>query len=130
MQISMQTILVVEDDISIAEVMVDILEDTGYQVVVAGNGQEALAYLEDLESVGTFETAHPDLILSDIMMPVMDGRELCKRLHANPAYSSIPRVMMSAAYGSINLDGCERAAFLKKPFGIKDLLATVSKVIG
>lgn len=116
----MQTILVVEDDLSIAEVLSDILGDTGYQVAIAGNGQEALAYLE---------TTHPDLILSDIMMPVMDGRELCKKLNSNPMYSSIPIVMMSAAYRSITLDGCKHAALVNKPFRLEELLTLLSKVI-
>jgi CheY-like chemotaxis protein len=71
----MQTILVVEDELPIAELIAVILGYAGYQTLVAGNGQEAFAYLD---------AGRPDLILSDIMMPVMDGRELCKRLHAHP----------------------------------------------
>ena len=117
----MQTILVVEDELPIKEIITAILSDAGHKVVVAGNGQEALQCLQ---------SERPDLILSDIMMPVMDGRELCKRLQVHPVYSSIPVILMSAAYGSVNLDGCKHAAFLKKPFEVTELLAAVSHTIG
>jgi CheY-like chemotaxis protein len=116
-----KTILIVEDEQAIAEMLAAILEETDYQVVTAGNGQEALKRLE---------TTSPDLILSDIMMPVMDGRTLCKKLQAHPIYNSIPIVLMSAAYDSISrLDGTP-APFLKKPFGLQELLDTVSDIIG
>lgn len=117
----MQTILVVEDELPIAELIAVILGYAGYQTLVAGNGQEAFAYLD---------AGHPDLILSDIMMPVMDGRELCKRLHAHREHSSIPVVLMSAAYSSINLDGCKHVGFLRKPFGAEELLQAVANILG
>ena len=117
----MQTILVVEDELPIAEVVTTVLEYAGYLTVVAGNGREALEHLE---------STRPDLILSDIMMPIMDGRELCKRLDAHPEHNSIPVVLMSSAYSSINLDGCKHVAFLKKPFDIEDLVKTLSSALG
>ncbi|MGA7731281.1 MAG: response regulator [Chloroflexia bacterium] len=116
----MQTILVVEDELPIAEIVTAILGYTGYQTVVAGNGQEALACLK---------STRPDLILSDIMMPIMDGRELCKRLQVHPEHNAIPVVLMSAAYGSVNLDGCKHVAFLKKPFDVEHLLMTLSDIL-
>ncbi len=117
----MKTILIVEDEQAIAEMLAAILEETDYQVVIAGNGQEAWAKLE---------TTRPDLILSDIMMPIMDGRTLCKKLQAHPTYRSIPRVLMSAAYDSVSPSDGNPAAFLKKPFALQELLATVSGIIG
>ena len=116
----MPTILVVEDELPISDIIISILSIADYRVVVARNGQEALVCLEG---------ERPDLILSDIMMPVMDGRDLCKKLHAHPEHSSIPVVLMSAAYTSINLDGCKHSAFLKKPFAVDELLSTVSNTI-
>jgi len=113
----MQTILVVEDDSSIAEIVVALLSDEGYKLVVAGNGQEALMYLEE---------SRADLILSDVMMPVMDGRELCKRLNSHSEHSSIPVILMSSAYNPKILDGCRYAAFLRKPFVIEEMLKTVA----
>jgi CheY-like chemotaxis protein len=117
----MQSILVVEDELPIAEMVIAILGYAGYKVVVVGNGQEALASLEDVR---------PDLILSDIMMPVMDGRELCKRLQSHPEHSSIPLVLMSATHNPSHRDGCKPAAFVQKPFTVEELLAAVSKTIG
>lgn len=117
----MQIILVVEDERDIEELLVAILEYAGYQIVTAGNGLEALACLE---------TARPALILSDVMMPVMDGRELCKRLHEHPQHNSIPVVLMSAAYEPVFLDGYKPAEFLNKPFEAKELIDLVNKVLG
>jgi CheY-like chemotaxis protein len=117
----MPTILVVEDELLIADLISIILFGAGHNVVMAGNGQEALVYIE---------SERPDLILSDIMMPVMDGRELCKKLQSHPEHGSIPVVLMSAAYNPVNLDGCKRVAFLKKPFAVEELLTVVSDNIG
>lgn len=117
----MKTILVVDDDLSILEILTDILVDAGYLVVSAWNGQQALASLAQ---------ARPDMVLSDMMMPVMGGKEVCQRMHSHPEYSSIPIMLMSSAYSSVDLDGCNPAAFLSKPFELDDLLMTVSKVIG
>ena len=116
----MQTILVVEDETSITDVIIAILSDEGYRVVAAGNGQEAFTRLQ---------SEHPDLIISDVMMPVMDGRELSKRLQAHPEYSSIPLIMMSAAYGPAYLGGNLHSAFLRKPFNVQDLITTVDDII-
>jgi two-component system, OmpR family, alkaline phosphatase synthesis response regulator PhoP len=113
----MQTILVVEDDSSIAEIVVALLGDAGYKSVVVGNGQEALMYLED---------GRADLILSDVMMPVMDGRELCRRLNSHSRHSSIPVILMSSAHNPKILEGCQYAAFLRKPFVIEEMLETVA----
>jgi len=117
----MPTVLVVEDELPISDLIISILSFADYRVVVARNGQEALVWLDEGE--------HLDLILSDIMMPVMDGRELCKKLHAHPRHSSIPIILMSAAYTSSNLDGCRHSAFLKKPFSVDELLSAVSNTI-
>jgi two-component system, OmpR family, alkaline phosphatase synthesis response regulator PhoP len=116
-----KTILIVEDEQAIAEMLAAILVETGYQVVIAGNGQEALRRLE---------TTSPDLILSDVMMPVMDGRTLCKKLQAHPTYRSIPIVLMSAAFDSISRIDGNPAAFLMRPFGLQELLNTLSDIIG
>lgn len=112
----MQTILVVEDESLIADLLAEILGDEGYKVIKAGDGQEALRALE---------AVRPNLILSDIMMPVMDGRELYSRLQAHPEYHTIPLVLMSSAYTSIRLSDYKLAAFIRKPFDIEDLLRTL-----
>jgi two-component system, OmpR family, alkaline phosphatase synthesis response regulator PhoP len=116
-----KTILIVEDEQAIAEMLAAILEETNYRVVIAGNGQEALKRLE---------TTSPDLIISDIMMPVMDGRTLCVKLQAHPRYRSIPIVLMSAAFDSISRIDGNPAGFLRKPFGLQELLNTIVNILG
>jgi CheY-like chemotaxis protein len=82
-------ILVVDDDHAIRESLSELLEDEGYHVAKATNGQEAL---EVLARVGP-----PCVILLDLMMPVMDGYEFMGRKTADPALASIPVVVITAA---------------------------------
>jgi CheY-like chemotaxis protein len=116
-----KTILIVEDEQAIAEMLAAILVEADYRVVIAGDGQEALTKLE---------TASPDLILSDIMMPIMDGRALSRKLQAHPTYRLIPTVLMSAAYDSIRLSDGSPARFLRKPFELEELLDMLSDILG
>lgn len=113
-----QTILVVEDDPFIAEVLQTILEDEGYAVLLAGNGHEALA---------TLSTAQPTVILSDILMPGMDGLELCVALQSHPTHHATPIILMSANT-QLPTDSCA-ATFLTKPFQLMTVLTTVARVI-
>jgi CheY-like chemotaxis protein len=123
----MPTILVVEDEFAVAEFLSIALREEGYQVVVARDGREGLARIAD---------AHPDLILCDVMMPRLDGREMCHMIQADSAYSRIPIVMMSAVPEQmIRRDGnprrrCHYAAFLLKPFSLDALLNTVADLTG
>jgi CheY-like chemotaxis protein len=116
----MHTILVVEDEPAIAELLQEVLEDEGYRVITAGNGREALARVEELR---------PDLMLSDIMMPVMDGRTLCRLLHAEPQYRALPVVLMSAAVPPPDSD-TPHTAFIRKPFQLHELVRTLTTIIG
>ena len=115
-----KTVLVVDDELSIVEIAATVLEDEGYKVLTAADGKEALACLAKNKV---------DLVLSDMMMPVMDGRELCKRIVADASQSTIPFVLMSATHSTAQLDGCKHAAFLGKPFDIRKLLMVVASVL-
>jgi CheY-like chemotaxis protein len=102
-------VLVVEDDHAIRESLTELLEDEGYQVAKATNGQEAL---EVLARVGP-----PCVILLDLMMPVMDGYEFMGRKTADPVLASIPVVVITAA-GPARIPGTsqqEGAMVLPKP---------------
>jgi two-component system, OmpR family, alkaline phosphatase synthesis response regulator PhoP len=112
------TVLVVEDEYASAEMLKYILEMHGFEVRLASNGQEAL------ESLAR-ET--PALILSDVMMPLVDGRELCRRVRANPSFRGIPVVLMSAAHQVVKPD-CA-AAFLSKPLDFDLLIETIGHLI-
>ena len=113
----MITILVVDDESSIVEVLATFLEDEGYNVVTARNGEEGLARLA---------TSHPEIVLCDVMMPVLDGREMCRRMQANPLYSSIPIVLMSAVNVMAKLVDCNYAMLLAKPFDLEDVINTIA----
>ena len=116
----MSTILVVDDEFSIIEVLRDVLLDEGYDVVTANNGQEGLACLEK---------KHPDLVLCDVMMPVLDGRELCRRMTINPRYRSIPLIFMTAVHKSFSQVECNYVATIAKPFDIDEVLNLIARFV-
>ena len=118
----MKTILVVEDELSIAEMLRAVLEDEGYRVAVAGNGRDALKSLPDVR---------PDLVVCDVMMPLVDGRQVCRALQADPQYESTPIVLMSAVPETVVRSGSEDftySAFILKPFNMDQLLDTVERL--
>jgi len=108
-------VLLVDDEHAILDALSGILEDEGFRVVTASNGREALARLGE---------ALPDVALVDVMMPLMDGRELLREMQADARWRHIPVVLMSAVPQSI----LERdapltcAAFFQKPFDLWQLL--------
>jgi CheY-like chemotaxis protein len=117
----MKTILVVDDEFDIVDVLSDLLTAEGYRVVTASNGREGLARLHE---------GHTDLVLLDRMMPVVDGAEMLRLMHEDPALDSIPVVMMSAAEGRRLAQELGCADFLKKPFDLGTLLDTVARLAG
>ena len=117
----MRRILVVDDEQAISQVLHDLLADEGYEVLTAGNGREALVNMAD---------GRPDLVLSDVMMPVMDGAELCRALASDARYGSIPVVLMSAAGERAAGERGTYAAFVAKPFNLLDILDTVERLLG
>lgn len=116
-------ILVVDDAPEIRELLQVHLEGAGYQVLPAGNGQEALAAV----------AAHaPDLILLDVNMPILDGFEVCRRLKADEETAFIPIVMLTAHRElEHRLRGIELGAdeFLGKPFNHLELLTRVRSLL-
>ncbi|HEY1011245.1 MAG TPA: response regulator [Herpetosiphonaceae bacterium] len=116
----MKTILVVDDETSLLEMITDVLEEEGHRVITAMNGQEGLAALI---------RQRPDLIICDVMMPVMDGVEMCRTMQANPAYAGIPVLMISAAREGRIKDQCAYQGFLSKPFGLDALLEALERLL-
>jgi CheY-like chemotaxis protein len=117
--IAMALILVVEDEGQIANLVCEVCEDEGYTVQLATNGQEALTLLE---------RGPPDLVLSDVMMPVLDGRDLCRMLHAHPIYHTIPIILMSAGRAALVQD-VPHTAFLAKPFSVDRLVSILAQYL-
>jgi DNA-binding response OmpR family regulator len=116
----MPTILIAEDELSIATLLRDTLEDEGFTVLLAQNGQEALNLLH---------TTRPALVVTDVMMPLVDGLTLCRTIQANPAYQAIPVIVMSAV-ASHAVNGCRALAFFKKPFDLQNVVDTITNLIG
>jgi two-component system, sensor histidine kinase and response regulator len=116
----MTTLLVVDDDEAIVEVLCAILEDEGYEVLTARNGEEGLTLLAK---------KRPAAVLCDLMMPVLSGQEMCRRMQANPRYDSIPFILMSAVGSAIDHTNCHYSAILNKPFDLNDVLTTVARLI-
>jgi len=112
-------VMVVDDEPSIRDLIVAVLEDEGYAVVAATNGRRALELMP---------SERPDLVIMDIMMPEMDGREAYRRLRDLPDLAHTPVVMMSAAVAPDRLTP-RVAAFLAKPFDLDLLLTTVARVL-
>jgi two-component system response regulator MprA len=112
--VSRTSVLIVEDDRDIRECMADALEVEGYSVALAANGREALDQLRD----GVF----PDLILLDLLMPVMSGWEFRQEQLADPLLSGIPVVVVSAS----SPGGLRPDRHLPKPFGLDELLEIVA----
>lgn len=113
--------LVVDDEFGTVEVLVAALEDAGYRVLTAANGRRALERLEENK---------PDLVVSDFMMPLMDGAALVRAIRSDPQFRHIPVIMMSAAPETAlrkRLDGYE--AFLRKPFRVPALLELIASLL-
>jgi CheY-like chemotaxis protein len=114
----MSAILIVDDEYGLAEMSGEILSSLGHQVVTATNGKLALA---------SVETTRPDVILLDVMMPIMSGNEVLEILKSNSATRQIPVIMMSAV-GPEAVPASLRektAGFLTKPFTFDQLMAAV-----
>lgn len=114
-----QKILVVEDELTNREVAEVILKNQGYEVLVAGNGQEAI-------DLAVRET--PDLIVMDILMPILDGLSATRELKANPKTAQIPIVVVTAKASNSDRDAAEAAGcdgFLSKPYRNKSLVEVV-----
>ncbi len=115
----MKKILIIEDDISIQQVITDILENEGYKIFTAVNGKYGLDLSRELK---------PDLIICDVMMPVMDGYEVISTLLNEDETSLIPFIFLSARVEKDNIrHGMELGAddYLTKPFRIDELLKAV-----
>jgi CheY-like chemotaxis protein len=118
-------ILLVEDsDTTRLTHRVMIAKRTGYTVITVANGREALKLVE---------SEKPDLVLMDVMMPGMDGLEVCRRLRKQEATANIPIVLLTFRVGEESISegyasGC--TAYLKKPIATDELVSTLRQHLG
>ena len=114
------TVLVVEDDRNIAELLQLYLEKEGYAVTIAGDGGQGMA---------KFRAIQPDLVLLDVMMPVMDGWAVCNAIRAE---SQTPIIMLTAkGETSDKVQGLKAGAddYITKPFEMREVLARIEAVL-
>lgn len=116
------TIVVIDDELGLAEALGAILSDDGYRVGVATNGQQGLRLIDELR---------PDLVLLDFMMPIMSGPAVLHALEARGRLASPPVVVMSAATeADVRAVVGDDVVFLRKPFDMPSLLRAIRNVLG
>lgn len=120
---TMKKILIVDDSETIRSLIVSLLEKD-YEVVTKNDGHEALVYL----SKGT----NPDLILTDMEMPNMDGRMFVRRVHSDPRRDKIPVIFITSVNSTMLINSFKAIGvidFIIKPFNNDELIAKVNKIL-
>ena len=115
----MKTILIVEDEFAVADTLSEFLTDAGYKTVAAVDGKEGLARLAE---------SHPDLVLLDVMMPIVDGLEMLRTMRAQKDSQATPVILMTASPRPDKSTGF--TDFVAKPFTIDTLMAKIARIIG
>jgi CheY-like chemotaxis protein len=117
-------ILLIEDDDALREVLAEVLADEGYRVECAANGQEALEHLDR-------SAAPPDLILLDLVMPVMDGWAFRDAQRLNQRLARIPTMVLSASFppDSPRMRALEAQAVLSKPVSVERLMRALQRLV-
>jgi CheY-like chemotaxis protein len=115
------SILIVDDEFGLADLIGELLAEAGYEVAIAINGMLALNALSE---------RRPHLVLADVMMPIVDGAEMLRRMKSNPAYADIPVVMMTSLPEALPKD--EPPLYqdvLHKPFSPEKLFSTIELLL-
>lgn len=117
------SILVIDDEPDNFDVIETLLYDENYQLHYLASGEEAIALMDSFE---------PDLILLDVMMPNMDGRDVCQQLKTMPKYSSVPIIIVTALQSNFDLAECFNYGaddFIRKPVNSLELRARVRSML-
>lgn len=116
------TVLIVEDEFVIADLLEMALTDEGYCVLLAANGREGLELLA--------ERTRPDLVITDYMMPILDGAGLLQAMRQNEAQRDIPVIVMSSMpEANMRERIAGYAAFVRKPFQLDAMIQLVASVL-
>jgi CheY-like chemotaxis protein len=118
----MATILVVEDEFGIAEVLASALTDAGHNVLIAINGRQGLERLQE---------DRPELILLDFMMPVLDGPAMVRAVRTDPKARAIPIIVMSSLPEAAVVEAVSGMynGFIRKPFRLRTVTEMVNHVL-
>ena len=119
-----KTVLIVDDEEYIVTSLEYVMKSAGYDVVVAYDGEQAIEKVK--------ETA-PDLLILDVMMPKLDGFEVCEKIRANPLWESIRIIILTAKGRDSERDkgiSMGADAYMTKPFSTRDILKRVTELLG
>jgi two-component system alkaline phosphatase synthesis response regulator PhoP len=119
----MAKILIIEDEKPITELLEYNLKQNGYFVEIAHDGEEGLQKVLDV---------HPDLVILDLMLPKLDGMEICRRVKGNSNTQSIPIVMLTAKTEEVDrIVGLEMGAddYVTKPFSVRELILRIKAIL-
>ena len=117
-------VLIVDDEINIVAALEFLLQKSGYQVMAAQNGDEALKRVESFA---------PDLVLLDVMMPRISGYEVCRRMRERPEWKHIKIIMLSAKGREAEVSkGVSLGAdlYVTKPFSNNELVGKIDELLG
>jgi phosphate regulon transcriptional regulator PhoB len=118
-----KTILIVDDEKDIVELVAYNLSREGYQIAKAYDGHQAMQYIRENQ---------PDLVILDLMLPGINGFEICRMIRKKPGTESLPIIMLTAKTDSVDkITGLEIGAddYMTKPFNVRELLARVRSVL-
>jgi DNA-binding response OmpR family regulator len=117
-------ILIVDDEPNIVVPLEYLMRREGYEVVVAEDGEAALAALE---------RGAPDLVILDIMLPKMSGFDVCRHIRADPRWAGLKILMLTAKGRDSEIEkglGLGADAYVTKPFSTRDLVARIRSLVG
>lgn len=118
----MITVLIVEDEFAIAELLEMVLADEGYRVLTAANGRQGLQRLA--------EGPLPDLVISDLMMPILDGAEMLRTMQGVELQRDIPCIVMSSMpEANVRERVKDYVAFVRKPFRLAAMVELVGAIL-
>jgi CheY-like chemotaxis protein len=113
-----RSVLIVDDDVDIREILAETLADTGFDVTTASNGLEALTAIRCMR-------VKPAVILLDLMMPIMDGYGFLEQRALDTALASIPIAIVTAGHGVDSVRLGEALPILRKPFDVPHLIGVL-----
>jgi len=119
----MSTIMIVDDSVTLREMISDMLKKSGVNVIEASNGEEALEHLKEHS---------PDLVVLDVVMPKMNGYELCRHIKKDPKTQNVPVLMCSSKSQEFDRYwGMKQGAdaYIAKPFHPQELIATIKQLL-